>query len=148
MMRNLFTLSLLTFLVVVHGDVLAQENTCKELLENEADLNKVYDVSKLVFVARIQPRNSINPQIYNFKTYDPVLKGDVPEHGFVTFAQGCKPRAEDSVYLFMLNRLDEEIQGFNAVFLSLPDGGPGYRWVADWIATRIPDKAGSSGTDK
>lgn len=141
MIRNLFTLLLFMF-IAIHGTVQAQENTCKELLQNEGDLDKVYDVSKLVFVARIQPRNSINPQIYNFKRYDPVLKGKVPEQGFVTFAKGCKPRAEDSVYLFMLNRIDEEIQGYNAIFLSLPDGGPGYRWIADWIATKMPKQTG------
>lgn len=142
MIRNFFTLFLFAF-ITIYGTVQAQEDTCKELLQNESDLDKVYNVSKLVFVARIQPRNSINPQIYNFKRYDPVLKGKVPEQGFVTFANGCKPRADDSVYLFMLNSLDEKIAGYNAVFLSLPDGGPGYRWIADWITTKLPDRAGN-----
>ena len=148
MSRNLFTLLLLTSLIAIHGAAQAQDDTCKELLQNEGDLDKVYNVSKLVFVARIQPRNSINPQIYNFKTYDPVLKGKVPEQGFVTFAKNCKPRAEESVYLFMLNELDEKIAGYNAIFLSLPAGGPGYRWIADWLATKMPDKADNTGTDK
>ena len=113
---------------------------CRPLLQSDADLDKVYELSKLVFVARITPRSDINRQIYNYRIYPPALKGRVPARGFITFEPGCKPMARDSVYVFFLNSLKEEIQGFNSVFLSLPEGGPGYTWVAEWIERK---RAGS-----
>ena len=143
MIRNLFSILLLT-MIAFQCAAQAKGNSCPELLKDEGDLNRVYDQSKLVFIARISPRNSINPRIYNFKRYDPVLKGKVPEQGFVTFAGNCLPRTNDAIYLFMLNRLDEKIQGYNAIFFSLPDGGPGFRWIADWITTKLPKPAGAS----
>lgn len=148
MIRNFFSILLLALIAFPCA---AQFNgsACPELLQNEGDLNKVYDQSKLVFIARITPRNNINPRIYNFKRYDPVLKGKVPEKGFVTFARNCLPRTNDAIYLFMLNSLDEKIQGFNAIFFSLPNGGPGFRWIADWIETKLPKKAaGAAGKGK
>ena len=130
--------ALLLIVVAIPAVTQAQAPSCPELLRNESDLDKVYNMSKLVFIARIRPRNKINPHIYNFNRYEPVLKGKVPEQGFITFADNCAPRTDDTIYLFMLNRLDEKIGGYNAVFFSLPDGGPGFRWIADWIATKIP----------
>ena len=148
MIRYIFSILLLT-LITFQCTAQVKSNSCPELLKNEGDLNRVYDQSKLVFIARITPRNAINPHIYDFKRYDPVLKGKVPEQGFVTFADDCLPRTNDAIYLFMLNRLDEKIQGFNAIFFSLPDGGPGFRWIADWIETKLPKKApGAAGKGK
>ena len=115
--------------VYAQGD----SDPCRPLLQSDADLDKVYDLSKLVFVARITPRSDINRQIYNYRIYPPVLKGSVPARGFITFRPGCRPMARDSVYVFFLNSLKEEVQGFNSAFLSLPEGGPGYTWVAEWI---------------
>jgi len=131
----------LMLLVVTPAVIQAQEDICPQLLKSEKDLDKVYDLSKLVFIARISPRNAINPHIFDFKRYDPVLKGDVPEQGFLTFADRCMPQVNDSIYLFMLNRLDEKIEGFNAIFFALPDGGPGFTWIADWIESKIPRQA-------
>lgn len=131
----LFSLLVLVIAVpIVYAD--AVKDPCRVLLQNESDLDKVYELSKLVFVAELTPRPGVNRQIYNFRVYDPVLKGDVPEHGFVTFADGCKPMARNTIYVFFLVSLKEKIQGFNAVFLSLPDG-PGYTWIADWIDEKI-----------
>lgn len=117
--------------------VLSQDNHCPELLKNEHDLDMVYNLSSLVFIARINPRNKINQQIFNFHRFDPVLKGDVPKDGFITFSASCYPRVEDSIYLFMLNSLDEKVAGFNAIFFSLPDDGPGFRWIADWVEAKV-----------
>ena len=114
------------------------KDPCRELLQNESDLDKVYELSKLVFIAELTPRPGINPQIYNYRVYEPALKGKVPERGFITFADGCKPMARHSIYVLFLVSLKEKIQGFNASFLSLPDGGPGYTWIADWVDEKIP----------
>lgn len=136
-------LKIFTLLVIfVPLSVPAQENSCPELLKNESDLDRVYDLSNLVFIARIRPRNSINPQIFNYQRFDPVIKGDLPEQGFVTFADSCYPKAEDSIYLFMLDSLDEKVEGYNAVFFSLPDGGPGFTWIAEWIEAKINESVG------
>jgi len=102
------------------------------LLQNESDLDKVYELSKLVFVAQISPRPGVNRQIYNYRIFPPVLKGKVPEQGFITFKEECKPMAQNAIYVFFLVSMKEKIQGFNAIFMSLPDG-PGYSWIADWI---------------
>ena len=115
----------------------AQDAVCPKLLKNEADLNKVFDASNLVFIAQIEPRNSLNQHIYNFHRLVPVLKGDVPESGHLTYSDQCEPMSENGIYLFMLNRLDERIEGFNAILVTLPDGGPGFRWVAEWIETKV-----------
>lgn len=140
MNRNLVLFLILMFIAI---PVMAQaDNTsCPELLKDENDLDKVYNLSKFVFIARISPRNEINPLIYNFKRYDPVLKGNVPERGFVTFSDKCAPPINDAIYLFLLNSLDEKIEGYNALFFALPDGGPGYRWIADWVETKMSKQA-------
>lgn len=132
MYRFFIFILLLGFIQV--ASVYADGNTgaCRQLLQNEADLNKVYDLSKLVFVARITPRPGVNKQIYNYRVYPPELKGQVPKQGFITFEHGCKPLAADSIYVFFLVSLKEKIQGFNAIFMSLPNG-PGYTWIADWV---------------
>lgn len=140
-MARYLILVLMFFMAGIPAMGRAEETSCPELLKNESDLDEVYNLSKLVFIARISPRSEINPRIYNFKRFDPVLKGNVPEQGFVTFSEGCLPQTEDSVYLFMLNSLDEKIEGYNAIFFSLPDGGPGFRWIADWITTKLPAPA-------
>ena len=114
-----------------HAD--GNRGSCRELLQNEADLDKVFNLSKLVFVAQITPRPGINKQIYNYRIFPPELKGKVPEQGFITFEDGCKPLAQDAIYVFFLVSLKEKIQGFNSIFMSLPNGGPGYTWIADWI---------------
>jgi len=116
------------------------KDPCRELLQNESDLDKVYELSKLVFIAELTPRPGINPQVYNYRVYEPALKGKVPERGFITFADGCKPMASNTIYVLFLVSLKEKIQGFNASFLSLPDGGPGYTWIADWIAGKTIEK--------
>ena len=121
-------------LYFVHAD--ENKDPCRELLKDESDLDKVYELSDMVFIAEITPRPGINPQIYNYRVYKPVLKGQVPEQGFITFAGACKPRASRAVYVFFLDSLKEKIQGFNSVFMSLPDG-PGYTWIADWIDGKI-----------
>ena len=143
MYRYLITVFLLIVIFIPAGGR-AGETACPELLKNERDLDKVYDLSKLVFIARISPRNEINPRIYNFKRFDPVLKGDVPEQGFITFSESCAPKIKDSIYLFMLNGLDEKIEGYNAIFFALPDGGPGFRWIADWIESKLHNQTGNS----
>lgn len=107
--------------------------SCRQLLQNEADLDKVFDLSKLVFVAQITPRSGINKQIYNYHLFPPELKGKVPEKGFITFEDGCKPLAQNAIYVFFLESLKEKAQGFNSIFMALPNGGPGYTWIADWI---------------
>ena len=111
--------------------------TCRELLKNESDLEKVYEVSEMVFIAEIDPRVGVNQQIYNYRVFDPILKGAVPGKGVITFADGCAPRARTAIYLFFLDSLREKIAGFNAIFFSLPDGGPGYTWIADWVEEKI-----------
>ena len=125
----------------------AQHDRCPELLKNESDLNRVFELSQMVFIARIKPRNNLNRQIFDFERYEPVLKGDVPVQGFVTFAEGCYPRAEDAIYMFLLNSVDEKIEGFNAVFFSLPDGGPGFNWIADWVELKMKSGARSQKTE-
>ena len=115
------------------------KDPCRELLQDESDLNNVYELSNMVFIAEITPRPGINPQIYNFHAYKPFLKGDVPEQGFITFADGCKPRAGKAIYVFFLDSLKEKIQGFNSIFMSLPDG-PGYTWIADWVEGKTSEK--------
>ena len=107
--------------------------SCRELLQNESDLDKVFELSKLVFVAQISPRPGINKQIYNYRVFPPELKGKVPEQGFITYEDGCKPLAQDAIYVFFLVSLKEKIQGFNSIFMSLPNGGPGYGWIAEWL---------------
>ena len=140
MNRYLILICLLIYSAVPFA-VQAQEDACPQLLKNETDLDKVYDLSKLVFIARISPRNAINPHIFNFQRYEPVLKGDVPEQGFLTFADRCMPQVNDSIYLFMLNSLDEKVEGYNAIFFALPDGGPGFTWIADWIESKMQRQA-------
>jgi len=117
----------------------AQESniTCRELLKNESDLDKVYDLSDMVFIAEIDPREGVNQQIYNYRVFEPVLKGVIPQEGIVTFAHGCEPRTRTAIYIFFLDSLKEKIAGFNAIFFSLPDGGPGYTWIADWVEEKI-----------
>lgn len=121
----------------------AEGNTgpCRELLQNESDLDKVYELSKLVFIAQISPRAGVNRQIYNYRLFPPVLKGKVPEQGFITFRPECKPLTPNAIYVFFLVSMKEKIQGFNSIFMSLPDGGPGFTWIADWIE-------GKTGGDK
>lgn len=141
-MKRLLANIILTGMLLLSLQVQGQDNYCIELLKDEDDLDLVYEQSELVFIARISPRNNLNTQIFNFRRFDPVLKGNVPEEGFITFADNCYPKTEDAIYLFMLNSLDERIEGFNAIFFSLPDGGPGYTWIADWVEMRIDRKAG------
>ena len=115
----------------------AQDAECPVLLKDERDLDRLYQDSELVFIASIEPRNSLNTQIYNFHLFEPVLKGDVPKSGHVTFARHCQPLTDRAIYLFLLNSLEEEIEGYNAIFFSLPDEGPGFTWIADWVEDRI-----------
>ena len=131
----LFSLLVVVITVpIVYADV--NNGPCRVLLQNESDLDKVYELSKLVFVAQISPRPGVNRQIYNYRIFPPVLKGDVPERGFLTFREECKPLAQNAIYVFFLVSMKEKIQGFNAIFMSLPDG-PGYSWIADWVEGKI-----------
>ena len=134
---------LFSFLIVVITVQVAfaegGNDPCRELLKNESDLDKVYDLSGMVFVAEITPRPGVNRQIYNYRVYKPVLKGQVPEQGHITFVGACRPRASRAVYVFFLDSMKEKIQGFNSIFMSLPDG-PGYTWIADWIEQKANQK--------
>ena len=115
------------------------EIICNELLKNESDLDYIFDLSDLVFIAQLSPRKGVNEQIYNYHVFDPVLKGnDIPD-GFLTFADSCSPRDKEAIYVFFLASFKEKISGFNAIFFSLPDGGPGFTWIADWIEIKMKD---------
>lgn len=135
-----FFLILVISFPVAYAD--AAKDPCRELLKDESDLDKVYELSDMVFIAEITPRPGINRQIYNYRVYNPVLKGQVPERGFITFAGSCSPRASRAVYVFFLDSLQEKVQGFNSIFMSLPDG-PGYTWIADWVEGKTNQESGA-----
>lgn len=130
--------------LVLISPVIAQENPCPELLKDEKDLDYVYEQSELVFIAQISPRGGVNDAIYNYKAFDPVLQGQVEPNGFITFDDACRPRDDEAIYLFFLEDIKEKIAGYNAAFFSLPNGGPGYTWIADWIESKIPDAVGQN----
>jgi len=110
---------------------------CPALLRNESNLDMVFDLSDLVFIARISPRSGPNPKIYNFQLLDPQLKGNVPKQGHITFAGECSPVDDNAIYLFFLNSLDEKIANANAIFFSLTPEGPGFTWIAEWIRDKL-----------
>jgi hypothetical protein len=116
---------------------LAEDDLCRELLRNESNLDFVYDLSAMVFIARIWPRGGPNPQIYNYELLEPVLKGTVPATGHITFAGECSPLNDESVYLFFLDSMQEKIADANAIFFSLTEEGPGFTWIAEWISNKL-----------
>lgn len=118
----------------------AEINDCADLLKNEYDLDRVYDLSELVFIAQIKPRPGPNPQIYNYELFEPVLKGEMLDKGFITFQGGCLPKADDVIYLFFLNSLKEKVNGGNHIFFAVSVNGPGYTWIAEWIREKTSGK--------
>ena len=131
------TLTCFCFGIIFSHLLYANEEFCPRLLKNESDLDKVYELSELVFIGHISPRSGPNEQIYNFELLEPTIKGEVASEGFVTFRDTCSPLANDSIYLFLLYSMKEEIDGANAVLLSLSREGPGYSWIADWVEGKI-----------
>jgi hypothetical protein len=128
---------ILMYILCYINPVIAQENLCPELLKNEKDLHLVYEQSSLVFIAQITPRKGPNDAIYNYTTFDPILRGEVEPDGFITFDDTCYPKDNEAIYLFLLEDISEKIAGFNSAFLALPDGGPGFTWIAEWIESKV-----------
>ena len=131
-----------TLLVGIYtSSIGAQEiDHCPELLSNESNLDKVYGMSRMVFIASISPRGGANKKIYNYQLIDPELKGLVPASGYLTFAEECSPVTEEAIYLFFLDSMQEKIADANAVFFSLTMEGPGYSWIAEWIQHKLRER--------
>ena len=146
--RSLLLSFLAGLAAITTANAETEDITCRELLKNESDLDKVYELSEMVFIAEINPRGGVNNQIYDYRVFDPILKGNVPESGILTFADGCAPLTRQAIYLFFLDSMNEKIAGFNAIFFTLPGGGPGYSWIADWVEAKVSENVDPGGENR